>query len=62
MELGTYAEVSLILLAAALLGTIGLLMRQPLIIVYILLGIALGPSGIELVKSQDIIDLLAQVG
>lgn len=62
MEIGTYAEVSLILLAAALLGAIGLLMRQPLIIVYILLGIALGPSGIELVKSQDIIDLLAQVG
>ncbi len=62
MELGTYAEVSLILLAAAALGAIGLLMRQPLIIVYILLGIALGPSGIELVRSQDVIDLLAQVG
>ncbi|MFN3690954.1 MAG: cation:proton antiporter, partial [Fimbriimonadales bacterium] len=62
MGLGTYAEVSLILLAAAGLGAIGLLMRQPLIIVYILLGVALGPSGIQLVKSQDIIDLLAQVG
>lgn len=62
MEIGTYAEVSLILLAAAALGAIGLLLRQPLIIVYILLGVALGPSGTELVKSQDIIDLLAQVG
>jgi len=62
MELGTYAEVSLILFAAAALGTIGLLLRQPLIIVYILLGIALGPSGFGLVKSQDVIDLLAQVG
>ncbi len=62
MDIGTYAEVSLILLAAAALGAIGLLLRQPLIIVYILLGVALGPSGVELVKSQDIIDLLAQVG
>lgn len=62
MELGTYAEVSLILFAAAVLGTIGLLLRQPLIIVYILLGIALGPSGFGLVKSQDVIGLLAQVG
>ena len=62
MELGTYAEVSLILLAATGLGAIGLALRQPLIIVYILLGIALGPSGAALVKSQDIIDLLAQVG
>lgn len=62
MELGTYAEVSLILLTATGLGAIGLALRQPLIIVYILLGIALGPSGAALVKSQDIIDLLAQVG
>jgi len=62
MALGVYTEVSLILLAAAVLGAIGLLLRQPLIIVYILLGIALGPSGIKLVQSQDVVDLLAQVG
>ena len=62
MALGVYIEVSLILLAAAVLGAIGLLLRQPLIIVYILLGIALGPSGIKLVQSQDVVDLLAQVG
>jgi len=62
MGIGVYTEVSLILLAAAVLGAIGLLLRQPLIIVYILLGIALGPSGIKLVQSQDVVDLLAQVG
>jgi len=62
MALGVYTEVSLILLAAAVLGAIGLLLRQPLIIVYILLGIALGLSGIKLVQSQDVVDLLAQVG
>jgi Kef-type K+ transport system membrane component KefB len=62
MALGVYTEVSLILLAAAVLGAIGLLLRQPLIIVYILLGIALGPSGIKLVQSQDVVGLLAQVG
>jgi Kef-type K+ transport system membrane component KefB len=62
MGIGVYTEVSLILLAAAVLGAIGLLLRQPLIIVYILLGIAFGPSGIKLVQSQDVVDLLAQVG
>lgn len=62
MGIGVYTEVSLILLAAAVLGAIGLLLRQPLIIVYILLGIALGLSGIKLVQSQDVVDLLAQVG
>jgi Kef-type K+ transport system membrane component KefB len=62
MALDVYTEVSLILLAAAVLGAIGLLLRQPLIIVYILLGIALGPSGIKLVQSQDVVGLLAQVG
>jgi hypothetical protein len=34
MALGVYTEVSLILLAAAVLGAIGLLLRQPLIIVH----------------------------
>jgi len=62
MGIGVYTEVSLILLAAEVLGAIGLLLRQPLIIVYILLGIALGPSGIKQVQSQDVVDLLAQVG
>ncbi|WP_117236881.1 cation:proton antiporter [Thermus sediminis] len=62
MDVGIYTEVSLILLAAVVLGAIGLLMRQPLIITYILLGIVLGPSGFGLVQSQDVVALLAQVG
>lgn len=57
-----YAEFSLILLLAILLGIVGVFLRQPLIIVYMILGIILGPSGIELVKAQDTVDILAQVG
>lgn len=57
-----YAEFSLILLLAILLGIVGVFLRQPLIIVYMILGIILGPSGIELVRAQDTVDILAQVG
>ncbi|MEJ7553656.1 MAG: cation:proton antiporter, partial [Aquificaceae bacterium] len=57
-----YFEFAFILLLAVLLGLLGLVLRQPLIIAYIILGILLGPSGLGLVKAQDTVDILAQVG
>lgn len=57
-----YFEFAFILLLAVLLGLLGLVLRQPLIIAYIILGILLGPSGFGLVKAQDTVDILAQVG
>ncbi|HQU90157.1 MAG TPA: cation:proton antiporter, partial [Denitromonas sp.] len=37
-------------------------LRQPVLIAYIVVGIAVGPAGLALVKSHDQIDLLAQIG
>ncbi|MEJ5339656.1 MAG: cation:proton antiporter [Aquificaceae bacterium] len=58
----TYFEFAFILLLAVVLGIHGLILRQPLIITYIVLGILLGPSGLGLVRAQDTVDILAQVG
>ncbi|HSI90066.1 MAG TPA: cation:proton antiporter, partial [Adhaeribacter sp.] len=57
-----FYEFSLILFLAALLGSIGQLLKQPLIVVFIALGILVGPSVLNIVRSKDNIDLLAQIG
>ncbi|TVO67690.1 cation:proton antiporter [Denitromonas ohlonensis] len=57
-----FAELALLLLIAAAVGAVAVRLRQPVLIAYIVVGIAVGPAGLELVKSHDQIDLLAQVG
>jgi Kef-type K+ transport system membrane component KefB len=57
-----FAEVALLLLIAAAGGALAVRLRQPVLIAYIVVGIAVGPAGFELVKAHDQIDLLAQVG
>jgi Kef-type K+ transport system membrane component KefB len=59
---GVYSEFALILSASALVGLVGIRLRQPLLIAYILVGILVGPTVLGWVKAQDQIDLLAQVG
>ena len=44
------------------MGAVAVRLRQPVLIAYIVVGIAVGPAGLELVKSHDQIDLLAQIG
>ena len=57
-----FAELALLLAIAAVAGVIAVLLRQPVLIAYIVVGIAVGPAGLEIVHSHDQIDLLAQVG
>lgn len=57
-----FAELALLLLIAAAVGAVAVRLRQPVLIAYIVVGIAVGPAGLELVKSHDQIDLLAQIG
>jgi Kef-type K+ transport system membrane component KefB len=57
-----FYEFAIILFLAALLGGIGQLLRQPLIVVFIALGIIVGPSVLDVVKSKDNIHLLAEIG
>lgn len=57
-----FFEFSIIIGFAAILAMLGQLMKQPLIVMFIALGIILGPSVFDLVKSKDNIHLLAEIG
>lgn len=57
-----YTEFTVLLLTAAVIGVLGVRLRQPLIVAYIVVGIAVGPSALGWVTAHDQIDLLAQIG
>lgn len=57
-----FSEFAIILLISAVAGALGMRMRQPVIIAYIVVGIVVGPSLLGLVSAHSQIDLLAQIG
>ncbi len=59
---GPFTEFAFLLLICALAGAVFVRLRQPVLIAYIVVGIAAGPAGFGLVTAHDQIDLLAQVG
>ena len=59
---GPFVEFALLLLICALVGAVFVRLRQPVLIAYIVVGIAVGPAVSGLVTAHDQIDLLAQVG
>lgn len=57
-----FFEIALILFLAAVLGALGQFLRQPLIVMFIALGIIVGPSVLDIAKSTEYIHLLAEIG
>ena len=57
-----FSQIALILLVAAVVGFLANLLRQPLIVAYILVGILLGPAFLGLVSAGEEIELLAKFG
>ena len=57
-----FTEVAALLLLAALVGFIGILLRQPLIVSFIAVGLIAGPSALDIVQSDAQITLLSQLG
>ena len=57
-----FTEMSVLLLVAAIIGAIGVRLRQPLIVAFIAVGILVGPSILGWVSADDQIDLLAKLG
>ncbi|AWK87950.1 sodium:proton exchanger [Azospirillum thermophilum] len=51
-----------LLALASLVGVLGLLLRQPLIVSFIAVGIVAGPDVLGLVQSTEHIELLAEIG
>ena len=58
----TFYEIASILVLAAVLGSIAMLLRQPLIIAFLATEILAGPSGFSLLQSHGQIETLAHIG
>lgn len=57
-----FNEITALLVLAALIGFIGLLLRQPLIVSFIAVGLIVGPSALDIVHSKEQIQLLSELG
>lgn len=57
-----FYEIAAMLVLAATVGFIGILLRQPLIVSFIAVGVLAGPAGLDLARSEEPIDLLANLG
>ncbi|HEX7718231.1 MAG TPA: cation:proton antiporter, partial [Woeseiaceae bacterium] len=57
-----FGEVAALLVMAAVVGFVGILLRQPLIVSFIAVGLIAGPSVLDVVRSDEQIDLLSQLG
>ena len=57
-----FIEIAALLAVVTVIGMLGLMLRQPLIVSFIASGIILGPSVLGWVEAADEIELLAQMG
>lgn len=57
-----FSEIAAVLAVAAAIGAIALWLRQPLIVAFILVGILVGPAGLNWVHALDQLDLFAKLG
>ncbi|CAM8666734.1 KefB Kef-type K+ transport systems, membrane components [Paracoccaceae bacterium] len=62
LETSSFSEVAILLMMAAGVGLIGLLLRQPLIVSFIAVGLLAGPSALDVVQSDAQIGLLSELG
>ncbi|SEO64290.1 Predicted Kef-type K+ transport protein, K+/H+ antiporter domain [Salinihabitans flavidus] len=57
-----FGEVAVLLVMAAVIGLLGLILRQPLIVSFIAVGLLAGPSALDVVHADEQIDLLSELG
>ncbi len=57
-----FAEIAALLVLAAVVGLLGIILRQPLIVSFIAVGLIAGPSALDLVHSDEQISLLSELG
>lgn len=57
-----FGEVAVLLVMAAAIGFVGILLRQPLIVSFIAVGLLAGPSALDVVRSNEQIHLLSELG
>lgn len=57
-----FYEITSLLVLAALVGAVSLLLRQPMIVSFIAVGVLAGPSVFDIVQSEEKVQLLADLG
>ena len=57
-----FYEIAALLALAAGIGLAGQLLRQPVVVSFIVVGIVVGPSVLDIVQSREKIDLMAELG
>ncbi len=57
-----FGEVAALLVMAAVIGFLGIILRQPLIVSFIAVGLIAGPSALDVVRSDEQISLLSDLG
>ncbi|PWW83124.1 sodium:proton exchanger [Prosthecochloris marina] len=57
-----FYEITSLLVLAAAVGALSLLLRQPMIVSFIAVGILAGPSALDIVQSSEKVQLLADLG
>lgn len=62
VSISVFYEIAALLVLAAGVGLVGVLLRQPLIVSFIAVGILAGPSVLGLARSDEHINLLAELG
>jgi len=56
-----FYEIALLVLLAAGVGFVGLMLRQPLVVAFIAVGVLAGPDVLGLVSSVEFIETLSQI-
>lgn len=62
MNLEIIFEIAIIMVSAAILGTIFLYLKQPIVVAYIVIGFLLGPSGFRLFEEINYLSEISHVG
>ena len=57
-----FYELTALIVLAAIIGFIGVLLHQPMIVSFIAVGILAGPSALGIIQSAEYIELLAELG
>lgn len=62
LHANSFYELTGLLLLVAIVGSIGLILKQPMIVSLIAAGILAGPSALDMVSSHENIEILAELG
>lgn len=61
-EATVFYEIAALLMLASLIGLLGIWLRQPMIVSFIIVGMLAGPAGFDIVRSTDYLELLSELG